>query len=87
MKEDSRSEQFLSKALARQQQTLDEFDSKRFLSCFGIPVTDQSFTQDAVAAEAERMGLPVVLKACGTSLTHKTEAGGGVFRHGKREGG
>ena len=56
MKEDSRPEQIFSEALARQQQTLDEFDSKRFLSCFGIPVTDESFTQDAAAAEKANSG-------------------------------
>jgi len=41
---------------------------------------------DSAASEAAKIGFPVVLKACGTHLTHKTEAGGVVLNlRGKGE--
>lgn len=68
----------IEKALARGQSTLSEFDSKRFLSCFAIPVAREAIAHDAdsAVAEAVRIGLPVVLKASGANLVHKTEVGG-----------
>jgi len=65
-------------ALAKGGKTLSEYDSKKFLALFGIPVSrDVRVTDDddAVAAAAG-MGYPVVLKATGAGLTHKTEVGG-----------
>ena len=55
--------------------TLSEYDSKRVLAEYGIPVTREKLVKngkDAVAA-AEAIGYPVVLKATGPTLTHKTE--------------
>lgn len=65
-------------ALARGQSALNEHDSKRFLSCFGIPVSHEVITADvdSAAAEAAKIGFPVVLKATGANLFHKTEVGG-----------
>jgi acetyl-CoA synthetase (ADP-forming) len=41
---------------------------------------------DSAGSEATKIGFPVVLKACGTHLTHKTEAGGVVLNlRGKGE--
>ena len=55
---------------------LDEHESKRFLACFGIPVCREALAAgpDAAVQEAEKLGFPVVLKACGSALAHKTEA-------------
>ena len=56
---------------------LSEFDSKRFLSAYGVPITRERLVnseKDARAA-AERLGYPVVLKGCAHDLLHKTEAG------------
>jgi acetyl-CoA synthetase (ADP-forming) len=78
----------IKKALVRGQSALDEYNSKLFLSHFGIPVCQEALVPDAdsAAREAAKIGFPIVLKACGTNLTHKTEAGGVVLNlRGKRE--
>ena len=48
------------------------------LSTYGLPVLTTSRVADAAAAAAEatRLGFPVVLKAWGAELVHKTERGG-----------
>lgn len=71
----------IKKALARGQLALSEYDSKRFLSHFGIPVCREAIALDAdsAAKKAAKIGFPVVLKASGANLTHKTEAGGVVL--------
>ena len=71
----------IQEALARGQLVLNEYDSKRFLSHFGIPVSREAIAPNAdlAAKEAAEIGFPIVLKACGTHLTHKTEAGGVVL--------
>lgn len=57
---------------------LDEWRAKRALSAHGLAVPDGALVRsstEAVAA-AESLGYPVVLKACGADLAHKTEVGG-----------
>jgi acetyl-CoA synthetase (ADP-forming) len=68
----------IKEALARGQATLNEFDSKRFLSSFGIPVCREVLAgnPDSAAAEARKIGYPIALKASGADLAHKTEVGG-----------
>lgn len=56
---------------------LNEYEAKRFLEGFGIPVSRERFVPDgeeAVRAAGE-IGYPVVLKAAGEHLQHKTEVG------------
>ena len=82
------SSNLIQEALAKGQSALSEYDSKRFLLNFGIPVCLETIASDADAAarEAARIGFPIVLKACGANLTHKTEAGGVVLNlRGKGE--
>ena len=57
--------------------TLNEADSKRVLSSYGVPVVAESVADsaDAAVARAEAMGFPVVLKGLASGLTHKTELG------------
>jgi acetyl-CoA synthetase (ADP-forming) len=84
----SQAENIIKEALAKGQLVLNEYDSKRFLSGFGIPVCQETIVPDAdsAAREAAKIGFPVVLKACGTYLTHKTEAEGVVLNlRGKGE--
>ena len=68
-------------ALAKGRETLSEFDSKRFLALFGIPVSRDICVTDADEAvtAAAGLGYPIALKATGASLTHKTEVGGVVL--------
>lgn len=68
----------ISEALAAGRSALSEYESKGFLAYFGIPVTRQSLVTDpgGAVAEAVRIGFPVVLKASGRDLLHKTEVGG-----------
>ena len=65
----------ITEALKAGQQTLSEFQSKKVLSAYGIPVTREFLAEnkDAAIDFAKQLGFPVVLKACSPALTHKTE--------------
>ena len=57
--------------------TINEFDSKRLLSTYGIPVAQEqrvATEADALAA-ARALGYPVVLKVVSDAIAHKTELG------------
>lgn len=67
--------QVIEKALKKGQSALSEYESKLLLAKYGIPITVERLAKtadDATAAAAE-IGYPVVLKACGPEITHKTE--------------
>jgi acetyltransferase len=55
----------------------DEFDSKRFLSSWKIPVVEEKLVHNLNGAwkTAQQMGLPVVLKGLIPGEVHKTEHG------------
>jgi acyl-CoA synthetase (NDP forming) len=57
--------------------SLNEAESKMILADYGIPVVAEFVVHSAQAAiaQAEVMGLPVVMKGLGGNLTHKTELG------------
>jgi acyl-CoA synthetase (NDP forming) len=57
--------------------SLNEAESKMVLADYGIPVVAEFVVHSAQAAiaQAEAMGLPVVMKGLGGNLTHKTELG------------
>ncbi|MCX5883903.1 MAG: acetate--CoA ligase family protein, partial [Deltaproteobacteria bacterium] len=72
--------QILEKALTLGKRALNEYESKILISAFGVPVVPEKTAQnvnDAIAAVAvaESMGFPVVIKALGSTLLHKTERG------------
>src|SRR5208283_4773607 len=71
----------IEKALAEGRSVLDEHESKQLLSSFGIPVASEVVARgaDDAASSAAGIGFPVVLKALGARLFHKTEAGGVVL--------
>lgn len=57
--------------------TLNEAQSKALLKQYGIPVVEEQIVRsgnEAVAA-AQTLGYPVVIKAMGSTLAHKTERG------------
>lgn len=65
----------IDEALAQGRKTLSEHASKQFLASHGIPVCREALArteEDALRAASE-VGFPVVMKACGAELTHKTE--------------
>jgi acetyl-CoA synthetase (ADP-forming) len=71
----------IEKAQREGRKSLSEYESKKFLASFGIPVCKEVLVENSekAAQEAEKMGFPVVLKASGAKLTHKTEAGAVVI--------
>ena len=68
--------EIISQAIRKGAKNLSEFASKQVLAAFGIPVTKEfSVTSPEAAVErAEIIGYPVVLKACGENVLHKTES-------------
>jgi len=61
-------------------QTLSEADGKRALAAYGVRVPRGRVVPAAAVAEtAAEIGFPVVLKAVGAQLEHKTEVGGVVL--------
>ena len=67
--------EIITEALKAGQGTLSEYDSKKLLSAYNIPVTQEILADDKDAAleAAKKLGFPVALKACSPTLTHKTE--------------
>jgi len=65
-------------ALIRSRERLSEFECKRILRCYGIPVTSEALATSAekAVAEARELGYPVALKIQSGEILHKTEAGG-----------
>ncbi|SDP34676.1 acetate--CoA ligase family protein [Desulforhopalus singaporensis] len=56
---------------------LNEAESKKLLAGYGIPTVQEKIAADVFHAVqiAEKMGFPVVLKALGSKLTHKSDRG------------
>ncbi|MDY6903459.1 MAG: acetate--CoA ligase family protein [Thermodesulfobacteriota bacterium] len=56
---------------------LSEYDAKKVLSSYGIPVTREYLADsaDAAISAARKIGYPVVLKACAPHLMHKSDNG------------
>jgi len=74
---DETAEGLLARAVERRAQALSEHDSKRVLAAYGVPVTREELVPDVAAAvaAAERIGYPVVVKACSPDLMHKSDQG------------
>ena len=80
--------EIIKQALAKGQAALSEYEAKRFCSSFGIPVCREAIAYDAdsAVAEAVKLGFPIVLKASGENLFHKTEVGGIALNLTSEEG-
>jgi acetate---CoA ligase (ADP-forming) subunit beta len=67
----------LQQARSRGDRALTEFQAKRFLSDYGLPVPREQTVNSLAAAlaAAEAIGYPVALKGSGAELLHKTELG------------
>ncbi|HUD86551.1 MAG TPA: acetate--CoA ligase family protein, partial [Xanthobacteraceae bacterium] len=65
-------------ALAEERgRTINEFDAKKLLATYGIPIAREQWVTTAAeaAAEAGALGYPVVLKVVSDAIAHKTELG------------
>jgi acyl-CoA synthetase (NDP forming) len=64
-------------AVARGRQALDEYEAKRVLAAYGLPTSREMRvdSRDAAVAAAEKIGFPVVIKACDAEILHKTDRG------------
>lgn len=69
--------QILETALSEGRRNLSEHESKSFLKAYGIPVTRETevFGRGDLDAAIEKIGCPLVMKACSPLLSHKTEKG------------
>lgn len=67
-------------ARAENRQLLSEWDTKRILSAYGIPVVETRLatSADAAVAAATAIGYPVVVKLHSHLITHKSDVGGVV---------
>jgi acetyltransferase len=68
----------LAAARAQKRVLLDEHESKRLLSAFGLPVprTVAAQSRDAAVAAARDIGFPAVLKILSPEISHKSDVGG-----------
>lgn len=57
---------------------LNEFESKKILAAYGIPIveTRMAVSETEAVQVAEEMGYPVVIKLVSDTIAHKSEAGG-----------
>ncbi len=64
-------------ALERASSSLSEYESKRLIASYGIPVTREHLSKsaDEAVAFARKIGYPVAVKACGPELMHKSGTG------------
>src|SRR4030065_1516947 len=72
-----RADDLIQSALHRGQRALSEYESKKLLSFYNIPVTREKLCHraDETVSAADGLGFPVVLKACSAELMHKSERG------------
>lgn len=77
IEKNNKAEQILLEAKRSGQRVLDEYQSKRLLACYGLPVTKEILVQKEydLAKAVESLGYPLVLKACSSDIPHKTGKG------------
>ena len=65
----------LSNAIEEGRTALSEYESKRLLAEYGVPVTREILVTDAedLAGAKDDIGYPLVLKGCSAHIAHKTE--------------
>ena len=69
--------EIIQKARREGRTTLSEHESKEILKAYGIPVAKEREVWDEFSFKdaLSEIGFPVVIKACGPELSHKTERG------------
>jgi acetyltransferase len=68
----------IAEASRQQKKVLTEFESKRLLTAYGLPVnrTEVAESADEAVEKAKEMGYPLVMKILSPDILHKTEANG-----------
>jgi len=74
----ARADEIIRQARAKKHEILTEFESKNLLAAYGIPVvpTQIATSPEEAARIASEFGIPVVLKLCSETITHKSDVGG-----------
>lgn len=69
--------EIIDEAIKRGQTNLSEYESKRLLADYGIPVTREALVgnSESLMEAIKKIGFPVVLKGCSPDIAHKTEKG------------
>jgi len=67
----------IKKALEEGRTTLSEYESKQVLTEYQIPVTREILVNNVtdLSGAVQKIGFPLVLKACSAEISHKTEKG------------
>jgi acetyltransferase len=67
----------IKEAVAKGQSILTEYQGKKLLRDYGIPVVKEEMVSDEKEAlrVAKSIGFPMVLKFCSSQVAHKTEKG------------
>lgn len=68
-------EQIVEKAIGRGENSLSEYDSKLLLKKYGIEITREKLvtSKEEAAGAGSEIGYPLVMKASGSGILHKTE--------------
>ncbi len=76
--EEQSATKIIRKVLENKRTILTEFESKKLLECYQIPVVEThiAITAKEAVEFAEKMGYPVVLKLFSETITHKSDIGG-----------
>jgi len=74
-------DQIIADVAAEGRTLLTEYESKKVLAAYGIPITDTELatTADEAVDAAEQIGYPVVAKLLSRTITHKTDVGGVIL--------
>jgi acetyltransferase len=69
---------WIGRALQENRELLDEHESKKVVSAYGIPTVQTEVAKTAAEAGvwAEKIGFPAVVKLYSRTITHKTDVGG-----------
>jgi acetyltransferase len=71
-------DQIINKARREKRELLDEYESKKILACYNIPIVETltAVTCEEAVKQANKLRYPVVLKLFSKTITHKSDVGG-----------
>ncbi|MEM1282812.1 MAG: bifunctional acetate--CoA ligase family protein/GNAT family N-acetyltransferase [Chlamydiota bacterium] len=71
-------DQIIQKARREKRDLLDEYESKKILACYNIPIVEtlKAKSCEEAVEQANKLRYPVVVKLYSKTITHKTDVGG-----------